>query len=137
MTTRARVLEYVNAFLDANGYAPTFREIGDAVGLKSTATVSGHITRLKSEGKLNTLSQKPRTITTKRKIELAKTEQYRVRLELADGGVLFVDCNLIEKADNSTMVNFSGILDARKIKGKSSLIVNCQINDDKEICSAN
>ena len=32
-----KILEYVNAFVQENGYAPSVREIGAAVGLRSTA----------------------------------------------------------------------------------------------------
>ena len=37
------ILEYVNQFLQENGYAPSVREIGAAVGLRSTASVSYHL----------------------------------------------------------------------------------------------
>ena len=131
MTMRARVLEYVNTFSDAYGYAPSYREIGAAVGLRSTATVSGHIAQLKSEGKVNIMSQKPRTITASRKIVLRKTEQQRIRLELADGGVVFIDCSIMENEDSSIKINFSGILDASMIKGKVGRIAHCQIDDGK------
>ena len=30
-----RILEYVNRFVQENGYAPSVREIGEAVGLRS------------------------------------------------------------------------------------------------------
>ena len=41
-----KILEYVNAFVQENGYAPSVREIGAAVGLHSTASVSYHIKAL-------------------------------------------------------------------------------------------
>ena len=47
-----RILEYVNQFVQDNGYAPSVREIGAAVGLKSTATVSYHIQALQEKGLL-------------------------------------------------------------------------------------
>ena len=47
-----RILEYVNQFVQENGYAPSVREIGAAVGLKSTATVSYHIQALQAKGLL-------------------------------------------------------------------------------------
>ena len=37
------ILDYVNQFVRENGYAPSVREIGAAVGLRSTASVSYHL----------------------------------------------------------------------------------------------
>ena len=47
-----RIIEYVNQFVQENGYAPSVREIGAAVGLKSTASVSYHIQALQNKGLL-------------------------------------------------------------------------------------
>ena len=47
-----RILEYVNQFVQENGYAPSVREIGAAVGLRSTASVSYHILALQEKGLL-------------------------------------------------------------------------------------
>ncbi len=47
-----RILEYVNQFVQERGYAPSVREIGAAVGLRSTASVSYHIQALQEKGLL-------------------------------------------------------------------------------------
>ena len=46
------ILSYVNQFLQENGYAPSIREIGEAVGLRSTASVSYHLHQLQEKGLL-------------------------------------------------------------------------------------
>ena len=46
------ILDYVNQFIQENGYAPSVREIGAAVGLRSTASVSYHIQALQEKGLL-------------------------------------------------------------------------------------
>ena len=46
------ILEFVNAFVQENGFAPSVREIGAAVGLRSTASVSYHIQALQDKGLL-------------------------------------------------------------------------------------
>ena len=46
------ILEYVNRFVQEYGYAPSVREIGAAVGLRSTASVSYHIQALQEKGLL-------------------------------------------------------------------------------------
>ena len=55
-----KILEYVNAFMQENGYAPSVREIGAAVGLRSTASVSYHIQALQEKGLLAAPGQKGR-----------------------------------------------------------------------------
>ena len=55
-----KILEFVNEFIQENGYAPSVREIGAAVGLRSTASVSYHIQALQEKGLLNAPGQKGR-----------------------------------------------------------------------------
>lgn len=44
------ILNYVNEFILENGYSPSVREIGAAVGLRSTASVSYHLQALQDKG---------------------------------------------------------------------------------------
>ena len=46
------ILEFVNQFVQENGFAPSVREIGAAVGLRSTASVSYHLQQLQEKGLL-------------------------------------------------------------------------------------
>ena len=46
------ILEFVNQFVQENGFAPSVREIGAAVGLRSTASVSYHLQQLQAKGLL-------------------------------------------------------------------------------------
>ena len=55
-----RILEYVNQFVQDNGYAPSVREIGAAVGLRSTASVSYHLQALQAKGLLRSPGEKGR-----------------------------------------------------------------------------
>ena len=64
-----RILDYVNQFVQENGYAPSIREIGAAVGLRSTASVSYHIQALQDKGLLltpNTKGRKRSVVTNAR-----------------------------------------------------------------------
>ena len=47
-----QILSYVNQFVQENGYAPSVRVIGAAVGLRSTASVSYHLQQLQLKGAL-------------------------------------------------------------------------------------
>ena len=44
------IMDYVNDFIQENGYSPSVREIGAAVGLRSTASVSYHLQALQDQG---------------------------------------------------------------------------------------
>ena len=46
------IVDYVNQFIQENGYSPSVREIGAAVGLRSTASVSYHLQALQDKGLL-------------------------------------------------------------------------------------
>ena len=46
------ILDFVNQFVQENGFAPSVREIGGAVGLRSTASVSYHLQQLQEKGLL-------------------------------------------------------------------------------------
>lgn len=54
------IMDYVNQFIEENGYSPSVREIGAAVGLRSTASVSYHLQALQEKGLLQTPSAKGR-----------------------------------------------------------------------------
>ncbi len=47
-----KILEYIEQYSNINGYPPTVREIGAAVGLNSPSTVHGYLQRLERDGKL-------------------------------------------------------------------------------------
>lgn len=63
-----QILDYVNQFVMQNGYAPSVREIGAAVGLRSTASVSYHLRQLQEKG----LLQEPGAKGRKRAIVTAQ-----------------------------------------------------------------
>ena len=56
------ILKYIEKQIDANGYPPSVREIGKAVGLKSTATVHGYLNSLTEKGYIKKEQQKGRTL---------------------------------------------------------------------------
>ena len=60
--SQARILAYIREEIQSKGYPPSVREIGQAVDLKSTSTVHGHLNRLERKGLLHREAMKPRTI---------------------------------------------------------------------------
>ncbi len=61
-TKQNEILEYIKMHIKRNGYPPSVREIGEAVGLKSTSTVYGHLNRLEKKGYIRKDATKPRAI---------------------------------------------------------------------------
>ncbi len=57
-----RILEFIKSEIQAKGYPPSVREIAQAVGLKSTSTVHGHLQRLEKRGLLHRDAMKPRAM---------------------------------------------------------------------------
>lgn len=57
-----RILDFIKAEIQSKGYPPSVREIANAVGLKSTSTVHGHLQRLEKRGLLHRDAMKPRAM---------------------------------------------------------------------------
>ena len=64
MTTRTseRIVFTIIEYHKENGYAPSWEEIRQAVGLKSKATVSYHMRKLRDSGRISYLDGQPRTL---------------------------------------------------------------------------
>lgn len=56
------ILEYIKEQVLDKGYPPSVREIGEAVGLASSSTVHGHLSRLEKKGYIRRDATKPRAI---------------------------------------------------------------------------
>lgn len=59
---RQEILTFLRSFAAENGYAPSVREIGQAVGLRSTASVQYHLNELSRAGLIETDGGKNRAI---------------------------------------------------------------------------
>lgn len=69
------ILKFLEREIATRGYPPSVREIGKAVGLSSTATVHGYISRLEQKGYIKKESQKGRTL---RLIKGQKGEEIKI-----------------------------------------------------------
>lgn len=61
--TRSALLEYIRSYVGSHGYGPSVREIGEALGLRSTATVQYHLRALAEEGRIVMEPGKKRAIS--------------------------------------------------------------------------
>lgn len=59
---RQDILDFIKEEVRQKGYPPSVREIGEAVGLASSSTVHGHLSRLESKGLIRRDPTKPRAI---------------------------------------------------------------------------
>ena len=57
-----KILEFIDQTIKENGFPPTVREIGKAVGLNSPATVHTHLSTLQERGYIRRDPTKPRAI---------------------------------------------------------------------------
>lgn len=56
------IYEYLKSYTENKGYPPSVREICEAVDLKSTSTVHGHLKRLEKKGMIKRDPSKPRAL---------------------------------------------------------------------------
>lgn len=61
--TEEKILDFIESFTKENGYSPSVREIGDALGFKSSSTPHAYIKKLTEEGKISQRLSKSRSIT--------------------------------------------------------------------------
>lgn len=60
---RIQILNFIEKHIREKGYPPTVREIGEAVGLKSSSTVHGHLRYLEEKGFIHRQASLTRAIT--------------------------------------------------------------------------
>ncbi|HEC77744.1 MAG TPA: repressor LexA [candidate division WOR-3 bacterium] len=65
MTTREKILQLIQDFIDEHGYAPSIREITRSIGFKSTKAVKVHLDILTEQGLIERKSGQARSIRIK------------------------------------------------------------------------
>ena len=71
-----QILDYVEGFVDSNGYSPSYEEIAQAFDYSSLATVHEHLTNLETKGFLRKNYNKSRSL------EVVRTDPSSLALEL-------------------------------------------------------
>jgi repressor LexA len=92
------IWKFLTDYVDAHGYPPTVREIGEAVGLASPSTVHAHLANLERAGLIKRDPTKPRALELRRdpRPEPAPADVHRLPLvgEIAAGGPLLAGQNV-------------------------------------------
>lgn len=118
------ILDFISQFMQENGFAPSIREIGAAVGLRSTASVSYHLQQLQEKGVLHTSGGKgyKRSIATAQRpgqipvVGIITAGQPILAVENREGMMAWdgdSSCFALRVRGNS-MIN-AGILDGDKV----------------------
>jgi repressor LexA len=71
-----QILDYVESFVDTNGYSPSYEEIAEHFGYNSLATVHEHLTNLETKGFLRKNYNKSRSL------EIVRADLHAPALEL-------------------------------------------------------
>ena len=133
LTERQRqIFEFVRSYVDAHGYPPTVREIGEAVGLASPSTVHAHLANLERAGLLKRDPTKPRALELTERARPAPVadDVHRLPLvgEIAAGGPLLAEENVEDHlAVPETLARGDGEEFLLRVKGDS--MVNAGILD--------
>jgi repressor LexA len=133
LTDRQRqILDFLTKYVDAHGYPPTVREIGEAVGLASPSTVHAHLANLERAGLLRRDPTKPRAIELRREPKAAPAAAVDVHKlplvgEVAAGGPLLAEENIEEYLAVPEPLSRGGAEFLLRVKGES--MINAGILD--------
>jgi repressor LexA len=119
------IWDFLVEYVDAHGYPPTVREIGEAVGLASPSTVHAHLANLERAGLLKRDPTKPRALELMgrdRSDGVAATGGDLPRLplvgQIAAGGPLLADENIEDHVTVPERLNGDFVL---RVKGESMI----------------
>jgi repressor LexA len=122
------IWDYLVEYVDAHGYPPTVREIGEAVGLASPSTVHAHLANLERAGLLKRDPTKPRALELvgreRREPVAAEGPPLPLLGQIAAGGPLLAEENVEDHVAVPGRLNGDFVL---RVKGES--MVNAGILD--------
>jgi len=114
------IFDFIGRYLSKNGYPPTVREIGKAVGLHSSSTVHAHLSKLESLGVLRRDPSKPRAIEVL--VERAKRAVGRglpLVGSVAAGAPILAEENIEEYLDVPSVIGGENGDYVLKVRGES------------------
>jgi len=120
------MLDYLNAFIQQHGYAPSLEEVGRRFGLSSLATVHKHLTNLQEKGFIK------RAWNRSRSVELVQARIGGRSLELPLLGYVAAGRPIEAIAGNETITvpeAFAGKRDTYVLRVKGDSMIDEQIRD--------
>jgi repressor LexA len=147
------IWNYLVEYVDAHGYPPTVREIGERVGLASPSTVHAHLANLERAGLLRRDPTKPRALELlgrerhepgATRAEAADVARLPLLGEIAAGGPLLAEQNIEEyvplpattRGDFLLRVKGESMIDAGILDGDLVIVQRAQDARNGEIVVA-
>lgn len=117
------VYDYISRTIEKSGYAPSVRDIKDAIGVKSTSTVHSYLEKLEKKGYIIKEQGKSRTIRTREKQEEPAAKKIPILGQVAAGMPILAVENCEGYIDfcPSRKVGIGDELFALRIKGESMI----------------
>lgn len=124
-----QILDFIKQEVREKGYPPSVREICEAIGLKSTSTVHGHLSRLEKKGYIRRDPTKPRAIEIlDGATELLPSHPGQEIIEVPIVGTITAGTPIlaVENVEDTfpipaSYVNSSGSVFMLKVKGESMI----------------
>ena len=85
------ILNFIEKQINENGYPPSVREIGKSVGLSSTATVHGYLSKLEQKGYVRKENQKGRALKLLKGLKSNTVEEFK-----PEGKYAYAEKELVE-----------------------------------------
>jgi repressor LexA len=127
LTRRQReILDFLNDFIQRNGYAPSLEEIGKRFGLSSLATVHKHLTNLEEKGFIK------RAWNRSRSVELVPTRLGGRAVELPLLGYVAAGAPIEAVPDNEMIAvpeDLTGKRESYVLRVKGNSMIDEQIRD--------
>jgi repressor LexA len=127
LTRRQReILDFLNDFIQRNGYAPSLEEIGQRFGLSSLATVHKHLTNLEEKGFIK------RSWNRSRSVELVPTRLGGRAVELPLLGYVAAGSPIEAVPDNEMIAvpeDLTGKRESYVLRVKGNSMIDEQIRD--------
>ncbi|MBL4930915.1 MULTISPECIES: transcriptional repressor LexA [Clostridium] len=126
---QTEIYDFLKIYTENKGYPPSVREICDAVSLKSTSTVHGHLKRLEKKGLIRRDPTKPRALEI---LELNSPKREMINIPLVGKVTAGVPILATENVEDSFPIPIDYIKHDRelfmlKVSGES--MIEAGIND--------
>lgn len=142
-----KMLDYITESIKAEGYSPTVRDIREALGIKSTATVHAYLSKLEEKGYIQKQTGKSRTLRIEE--ELAPPSAMQVPLvgrvtagmpilavENFDGYVDFTDGKYSKEELFALKVTGSSMIEAGILDGDIVIVRQQSVAENGEMVVA-
>jgi repressor LexA len=125
------ILDFIQERIKTKGYPPSVREIGEAVGLKSSSTVHAYLVQLEEKGFIKKDPSKPRAIIPINKEEIIETDLSTVSLPVVGNVAAGTPILAIENIEShfSVPVDFVGRGNHYILKVKGDSMIEAGIFD--------